>query len=736
MPTTDLMKLAQKDNLDGFESRFMAALEEGGLDLAQLAPPFRQLEGSKERERVATLGQMALENLDVESDPAATLDVARVALVADPKNEGLRTRVAALYHTVHGDKPGFDRLMASAGLETGRPARNAVRVLQTALTIAKGDALVSRTEDSVVEVMDVDLESGLFTVRRAGRPNTMSALDLAREFEPIGSSDFRVVRQLHPERIGELLDSDPIAVILGLLRAHDDLLKQDELKRELVPRHLDAGKWSKWWTRARAAMRQCPNIIVEGRSPVVLTYCAQGRTSEDELWEAFEGARDQADWLGLIEAYLREKRSHKELPDSDALQKLADHVDAYADGLGDKRLREAFHCALVRERLGALMDPDGDSGARPAVEMLRAAAADAASLIEGIHDSAMWGLALDALESAFGEGAGEHAVSLIGIAPATHLDRILKIVADAELVAAAQSYVEMAAADPIEYPEMAYWLWKGPAEVPGLELPSDDALFAANLQTLSSIGRTLHPGPEVAKRFRHRIKAALSLRSFGKVRECLERVSRARAITIRRQIEWLEGMGDTVKGKLIGIMRELHSELWLKPVVRVEPWEDEGVLWGTRAGIERKQSELDELVNVQMRENAKRIGEAASHGDLSENSEYKFALEERDFLRARVAQASQQLALAVPIEARDVPTDHTGIGTRVVVRNTTTSAEQSLTFLGPFDTDPDHGLYNYKAPMCQLLLGLHVGDVAHVTLSDVEADYEIVSIACGVDPGN
>jgi transcription elongation GreA/GreB family factor len=70
------------------------------------------------------------------------------------------------------------------------------------------------------------------------------------------------------------------------------------------------------------------------------------------------------------------------------------------------------------------------------------------------------------------------------------------------------------------------------------------------------------------------------------------------------------------------------------------------------------------------------------------------------------------------------------------VRNTTTSAEQSLTFLGPFDTDPDHGLYNYKAPMCQLLLGLHVGDVAHVTLSDVEADYEIVSIACGVDPGN
>ena len=36
------------------------------------------------------------------------------------------------------------------------------------------------------------------------------------------------------------------------------------------------------------------------------------------------------------------------------------------------------------------------------------------------------------------------------------------------------------------------------------------------------------------------------------------------------------------------------------------------------------------------------LGEAASRGDLSENSEYKFAIEERNLLRARLAQLNSE----------------------------------------------------------------------------------------------
>ncbi len=75
----------------------------------------------------------------------------------------------------------------------------------------------------------------------------------------------------------------------------------------------------------------------------------------------------------------------------------------------------------------------------------------------------------------------------------------------------------------------------------------------------------------------------------------------------------------------------------------IEPWKREDILFATRAGISRKQEEIDHHVNVKMAENARAIGAAAERGDLSENSEYKFALEERDLLRARLAQMNSEI---------------------------------------------------------------------------------------------
>lgn len=728
MPVTELTQLAQSGKLDDFETKCLSALESGTLQLADVASSFQHLERTEQRERVSTLGQMVLENVDVDSDPAAALAIARVALISDAKNAELRSRVTHLYRLVHGDKPGFDKLLEASGLESGRPPRNAIRLLEIALTIQKGDTLVSRTENTVVEVMDVDLESGLFTLRRGGRPNAVSALDLAREFEPIDPDDFRVLRHLRPEKLTALIDDDPLAVVIGLIRAREGMIDQDQLKNELVPRHLDAKGWSKWWTRARAAIRKSPNVIMEGRSPVVLTYCPEGRTVEDESWDAFVAAREPIQWLGTVEAYLREKKSRGEQPCPNLLKRFHDHLVQHIRNIQSRRPGEAFATALVTERLDEQAQLHTDEARQLAVEMLRAAD-QPTDLIAGLSDHGLWSLALDALLAARPEQAGRDAVRLLSAAPAGAIDRLVKMAAQADSLPAVQSFVDMAAADPLDYPELVYWLWKGPAAAPGLELPSDDELFGTLLHTVYAIGRTLHPSPEQSKTFRHRVKAALSLRDFRRAAECIARSSRERAITLRRQIEMMEGMGDVVQMRLARELRAAHPDLWKTKFVEVKPWDDPDVLWNTQQGIELKQAELDELVNVKMRENAVRIGEAASLGDLSENSEYKFALEERDFLRARLAQINKQMSIARALEPHLVPDNHVGIGHRVTLRNVADGRTHTLTFLGPFDTDPDRGIYNYKAPMAQALMGRRVGERATLKLEDGEAEYEVVALA-------
>ena len=131
---------------------------------------------------------------------------------------------------------------------------------------------------------------------------------------------------------------------------------------------------------------------------------------------------------------------------------------------------------------------------------------------------------------------------------------------------------------------------------------------------------------------------------------------------------------------------------------------------------------------VKMKENAKAIGEAAAKGDLSENSEYKFALEERDLLQARAVRLSDQIERARVLSADFGPEDQVWIGSVVTLRTTDDGTTQKLTILGPWDANLDQGIYNYQTPICRTLLGQQVGDEVTLPLGDREQRYVIETL--------
>jgi transcription elongation factor GreA len=175
-------------------------------------------------------------------------------------------------------------------------------------------------------------------------------------------------------------------------------------------------------------------------------------------------------------------------------------------------------------------------------------------------------------------------------------------------------------------------------------------------------------------------------------------------------------------------LRDVHPVLWVVRTQQVAPWEDRETLWCTGEGLARRTAERDDVLNVKMPENARRIGEAASHGDLSENSEYKFALEERDLLRARLAKINEELSRARVIDPLGVLTDRVNIGTRVTMRDAASGETKVMTFLGPFETDVDRGIYSYLAPVSQKLMGVAVGESVHLTLDGHDLQFEITQI--------
>ena len=132
---------------------------------------------------------------------------------------------------------------------------------------------------------------------------------------------------------------------------------------------------------------------------------------------------------------------------------------------------------------------------------------------------------------------------------------------------------------------------------------------------------------------------------------------------------------------------------------------------------------------AKMKQNAIAIGKAAAHGDLSENSEYKFALEERDLLQARLAQMNAEMAIVRVISENDVPTDHVGIGTHVVMKHLDDDSRYEVTIVGPWEADVEEGLINYQTPLARSMLGKRIGDIVEFDYRAAKGRYEVVELS-------
>ncbi|MEO0085006.1 MAG: GreA/GreB family elongation factor [candidate division WOR-3 bacterium] len=150
------------------------------------------------------------------------------------------------------------------------------------------------------------------------------------------------------------------------------------------------------------------------------------------------------------------------------------------------------------------------------------------------------------------------------------------------------------------------------------------------------------------------------------------------------------------------------------------------VVWSSASGIERGRAELQRLLEVELPASADEIARARSHGDLSENYEYKAAKEKQARLMSRINRLRSDLAHARPIEPADVDLSQVSVGCRVELTDEV-GASSAYSLLGPWDSDHERGIISYQSPLARALLGKKQGD-------RVEMDGRILTITA-ISPG-
>ena len=112
----------------------------------------------------------------------------------------------------------------------------------------------------------------------------------------------------------------------------------------------------------------------------------------------------------------------------------------------------------------------------------------------------------------------------------------------------------------------------------------------------------------------------------------------------------------------------------------------------------------------------KAIKTAVEHGDLSENAEYKSALERQQFVQARLNHLTRRMGELSKIDLSEIPTDKVGFGSRVTVVDMRTREEETYTLVFGDYIDLDGGQISIASPLGQTLLGKRPGDKVSLQL--------------------
>src|ERR1700722_19818831 len=122
------------------------------------------------------------------------------------------------------------------------------------------------------------------------------------------------------------------------------------------------------------------------------------------------------------------------------------------------------------------------------------------------------------------------------------------------------------------------------------------------------------------------------------------------------------------------------------------------------------------------------ISKARAHGDLSENAEYHAAKERQGIVNARLGQLRARLRELSMIDMSRIPRDRVGLGSTVVVLDSSKDDKITYKLVTSEDADVAQGRISTTSPIGRGLLGKQVGDTVRVQIPDGVRELEILEL--------
>jgi transcription elongation GreA/GreB family factor len=729
-----LGKLANARDFDKLEGLWPGALSGGDYTWRELLPIAGQVGRQNAPTRAERMLITLVEWVETKKGAETALTAVREAAGQQPTAAGLSKLARRLYQSQF---PSFEALPDLLDLLLDREPRldTALMLVDLYVRLQPGSFALDRSFLVPGMVETVEARTGHLTLIFQDRRAEYGP-DSVLKLSPRPADDFGAMLLYVPEKLREMAASDPAAFVkLALRSSREGRVMYKDLKGHLV-QLLDEKGWKDWWNTAKPALKRDPMIGMSDGSQPSFKLLRQADRFEDRMRREFDFAKTTQEklqkLLGLLDELARGERSGEAAAVDDTLlvylgngvAKLA--VSSLAVNPAMALAGLALHSEIAAR--GVAVAKPNPRAARQVLERI----GDPGHLCQELPENLLIRV-LHYLREAMPESWGTVWAAVLMRTGRRLCDTITRALLEAGELEVLAGALRQAMEKPTASPELLCWAWRSMhsgnqaaaflATQPGLPVSRvADAMFTL----LDGSGRLYGMSMEEKHlKMLENARTSFAVQSNRPLLALLEGADRADALRLKRVIEDNAGLSPAQRTQLLGYLRSRYADIFIEAT---REWQDGAAIYTTEEGLRRTEAAFNFIVTVEIPEVARQIGEAASHGDLSENSEYTAALEKRDQLASRATRLERELATARLINLDMGTTGFVNVGTRVTARQIESGVDEIYTFLGPWDTEVENRVLNYQAPLAQAFMGARVGETVTYGEDSAKRTWEILEI--------
>ncbi|HEX8619724.1 MAG TPA: GreA/GreB family elongation factor [Thermoanaerobaculia bacterium] len=676
--------LIQQKKFDDFEALWMSQLDSDPSDVDTFLTAAKALRKAEQRTQSDTLLGLLADALKERGLWHERLQVLKEVGRLSKHPATLRPQLEEALRKALGDHKSFARAFQFANF--GDPQSNPVErteKIETWLTYDEGECFFMAGRGAG-RVTELNPELGVCRLDFENDKRVSVPLGAAGKYlTPLPQGHVLREKFTDAEKLKAAAKASPPEFVARILQSFGRPMMMSEV-RDAVIGIVPEAKWSSWWTAARKNTQ-----VVTSGTGAKATYAFAG--SEGDAATAIRRDFDRADVKTKLDLARKHSGRGKELADA-----FSGALAAEAAKLARTDPGMAWQILTTLESLpgsyAATIDPNS---------LLTGPMASRA--VTGITDKTLRERALTIVRENHPDWPKVYGELFF-------LDddpRILTAVIT-ELENAGQTEIRDRLLDetlryPRRHPRAFYWFVKRVAEDETLH---EKATYTLLFQILDALTHDEFSG------VRARLKDLFEKGGLA-VRIVMSQDNEEQA---RRLVETLDRYG-----ALEEYRRDIVKAAALMKYPGLREQEAEPV-YATAESLEKKRGELHHLRNVEIPANSKALQAAREMGDLRENFEYKAARSRAEYLSARVGELSAELSRVRVLDPNQIDTSSVRVGTKLELSNG--DARREITILGPWESDPERGIYSNESDVAKKLFGHAAGDV----VSFMGNDYVIESI--------